>query len=104
MMVSILGLALVVVILVNSACSCLPTVYEEVALSAVPAHVLERARVMAPWLTFHRAWKFAPGGRFEIEGISGYLLRSQISWYESRDIEVSGMGQMPDPEFLEPTE
>jgi hypothetical protein len=102
MTVAVLGLVLVVVILVNSACSCLPDVYEEVALAAVPAHVLERARSMAPGVTFHRAWKFAPGGRFQTEGISGYLLRSRISWHESRDIEVSGMGQMPDPEFLEP--
>jgi hypothetical protein len=101
--VAALGLALVVVVLVNSVCSCLPTVYEEVDLAAVPAQVLEKARGSAPGLIFHRAWKFAPGGRFD-EGISGYLLRSGVHWYNSRDIRVTQWNVDLAPEHLEPIE
>jgi hypothetical protein len=98
--VAVLSVALVVIILVNSVCSCLPDRYEEVDLAAVPAQVMEKARDLAPGLTFQRAWKFAPGGRFETEGISGYVLRSRVSWYGSRDITVRfGYGC---PEWLEP--
>jgi hypothetical protein len=56
--VAIFGLVVVAVVLVSSACSCLPTVYEEVDLPAVPAQVLDKARASAPGLVFHRAWSF----------------------------------------------
>jgi hypothetical protein len=103
--VTILGLAMVVVILVTSACSCLPTVYQEVDLADVPAQVLENARRSAPNLIFHRAWKFAPGGRFKTEGgVTGYLLRSRVHWYESRDIKVYESVHDADPEDLQPIE
>jgi hypothetical protein len=101
--VAVLSLALVVIVFVNSVCSCLPDEYEEVDLAAVPAQVMEKARGLAPGLIFHRAWKFAPGGRFETQGISGYLLRSRVSWYESRDITVR-FGYIGGPEWLEPIE
>lgn len=102
--VAALSFALVVVIVLNSACSCLPTVYEEVDLAAVPARVLEKARSSAPGRVLHRAWKFAPGGRFETEGIMGYLLRRRVHWYESRDIEVYLSDPDPGPDGLRPVE
>jgi hypothetical protein len=100
--IAALGLVLVVGILVSSACSCLPTVYEEIELAAVPDRVLEMARSSAPGTTFERAWKFASGGRFETEGMEGYLLRSRPHWYESRDIKVYSSRIARDPEYLEP--
>jgi hypothetical protein len=50
----------------------------------------------------HRAWKFAPGGRFEVTGPEGYLLRAKIHWYQSRDIEVSVPVYESASESLEP--
>ncbi len=100
--VAALGLVLVVGILVSTACSCLPTVYQEVELAAVPDRILECARSSAPGIVFVRAWRFAPGGRFETEGTGGYLLRGWPHWYESRDIEVFLSGLDQDPEHLEP--
>jgi hypothetical protein len=99
--VAFFALALVVVILVSTACSCLPTVYEEVEPASVPSQVMETAQLKAPGLTFHRAWRFAPDGRFDSYGTSGYLLRSQVNWYSSRDVEVQAHFP-PDPLVLEP--
>lgn len=99
---AVLGLVLVLGILVSTACSCLPTIYQEVELAAVPDRVLENARNLAPGIVFARAWRFSPGGRFETEGIEGYLLRGWPHWYESRDVEVFLSGLDRDPEHLEP--
>jgi hypothetical protein len=101
--VAVLGLGLVGIVLTSSVCSCLPDVYEEMDLAAVPAHVMEKAHSLAPGLIFQRAWKFAPGGRFETDvELTGYILRGRVNWYQSRDIEVRLGDFRPGPEYLEP--
>src|SRR5262245_22033135 len=100
--VGALGLALTVVILVNSVCSCDRTVYQEIDLAAVPAQAMEKARSLAPGLNFHRAWKFAPESVVSRKEFTGYLLRGGGHWYNSRDIEVNHWDVKLAPEHLEP--
>lgn len=98
----IAGLALVVVVMVKPACTCVPMTYKEVELADVPGDVLERGRALAPRSDFQRAWRYGPGGRFDAPERSGYLLRSRVNWYQSRDVRVKNSRPEAEAETLEP--
>ena len=99
---SALGLGTVILVVANLANSGLPAGSEEVELASLPRQVLEDAHRFVPGVTFQRAWKFPPGGQLEAAGIAGYVLRSRVSWYESRDIAVYASDQPAEPESHEP--
>jgi hypothetical protein len=101
--VSVHSLVILTAVISGVACSCLPTVYEEINLASVPPLGLRQARERAPGFLFHRAWIIVEPGIVEpARAPQSILLRGRAGWYESRDIEVALGGTETGPQLLEP--
>jgi hypothetical protein len=80
---------IVTVVMVATACSCLPTRFEEVRLEQVPPGYLEQGSVLFPTLSWKRAWKVYEHRHPTEEGPSdGYLLRGAEGFWSTRDILI----------------